>query len=178
MIDDIIPDSREVLHELHFASLRIEVGHTSIEVVGTYGMTHRLVLVAEFMTVLVVILTIGNTVSDGNQSFRQFEIFLVARLSVHLCRTHIVTGADGVARQLCSVIGQEVIQEVGCFLSTVEEGRLACCPFVDDTGSDEMSEVVSLEVQSRGEGMFLVLTDLDTCCILLQGVRVDTLVAL
>ena len=71
MIDDVVPDSTQILHQLCLARLSIKVGNTSVEVIGTDGMSHRFVLVAELMTVLIMILTVGDTVADGDEAFGQ-----------------------------------------------------------------------------------------------------------
>ena len=72
MIDDVVPDSTQILHQLCLAGLSIKVGNTSVEVIGTDGMAHRFVLVAELMTVLIMILPVGDTVADGDEAFGQF----------------------------------------------------------------------------------------------------------
>ena len=120
MLDDIIPDSREVLHQLCLAGLCIEVGHTGIEVVGTHGMSHGLILLAELMTVLIVVFAVLHAVADGDKSLGQGEIFRISRLTVHLSGTHIVTGTDGIARKLCRVVGQEIIEEISSLPAAIE----------------------------------------------------------
>ena len=69
MIHDVIPDGTQIFHQLCFARLGIEVGNTSVEVVGTDGMSHSLVLVAELMSILVVVFAVGHAVTNGNQPF-------------------------------------------------------------------------------------------------------------
>ena len=120
MIDDVVPDSRQVFHQLTLARLCIEVCYSRIEVVGAYGMPHRLVLVAELVAILVVVLTICHRVTDGNQPLGQRQVFLVTRLTIHLSSTHIVTGTDGITRELGSIVGQEVVEEVGSLFTTLE----------------------------------------------------------
>ena len=141
-------------------------------------MTHGLVLVAELMTVLVVVFAIGHTVANGYQALGQREVFLVARLTIHLGSSHIVTGADGIARELCSIVGEEVVEEVGSLLATLEKGGLARSTLVDDACGHEVTKVVSFEVQARGKGVFLVLADFDACRILREGMAVDACIAL
>ena len=148
MLDDIVPDSREVLHQLCLAGLCIEVGHTGIEVVGTHGMSHGLILLAELMTVLIVVFAVLHAVADGDKSLGQGEIFLIARLAIHLRSTHIVAGTDGIARELSRVVGQEVIEEVGSLPAAIEQGGLAGGTLMDDTGCDEVTEVIGLEIKS------------------------------
>ena len=58
MVHDVVPDGREVLHQLRLAGLGIEVCYAGIEVVGTDGMAHCLVLVAELMAVLVMVFAV------------------------------------------------------------------------------------------------------------------------
>ena len=178
MVHDVIPDGAEVLHQLRLACLGIEVGNTGIEVVGTDRMAHSLVLVAKLMTVLVVVLAVLYGVADGYETFGQREVFLVARLTIHLGSTHIVAGTDGVARQLGGIVGEKVVEEVGSLLATVEEGSLARGTLVDDTGGHEVAEVVGLEVQARGKGVLLVLANLDTGSVLAVAVGVDARIAL
>ena len=72
-------------------------------------MTHGFVLVAELMTVLIVILAIGHAVTNGNQALGKGEVFLVARLTIHLGSAHVMAGTDGIARELCSIIRQKVV---------------------------------------------------------------------
>ena len=120
MLDDIVPNGTEVLHQLGFTRLGIEIGDTCIEVVGTNGMSHSLVLVAELMTVLVVVLTISYAIADSNESLGQRQVFLVASLTVHLCSTHIVAWTDGITREFGGIVGQEIIKEIGSLPSTVE----------------------------------------------------------
>ena len=97
MMNDVVPNGCEVLHQLFLACLCIEVGHAGIEIVCSDGMPHCLVLVAQLVAVLIVVFAIGHGVADGNQAFGQREIFLFARLPIHLCSTHVVTGTDGIA---------------------------------------------------------------------------------
>ena len=96
MIHNVFPDSREIFHQLGLASLGVEVGHACIQIVRSYGVPHCLVLVAQLMTVLIMIFAISHAVTDGDEALRQCQVFLVARLTVHLRRTHIVTWTDGV----------------------------------------------------------------------------------
>ena len=100
------------------------------------------------MAVLIVVLAIGYAVADGDETFGQGQVFLVARLAVHLGSTHIVAGADGVARKLGGIVGQEVVEEVGSLASAVEEGGLARGALVDDACRHEVSEVVGLKIQT------------------------------
>ena len=177
VVDNVVPDGGEVPHELSLARLGIEVGDTGIEVVGAYGVSHGLVLVAELVAVLVVVLAVGHAVADGYQPLGQRQVFLVARLAVYLGGTHVVAGTDGVARQLGSVVGQEVVKEVGSLLAALEERGLACGALVYDAGGNEVPEVIGLEVQTRGKGVFLVLANLNACRILLDGMRVNACIA-
>ena len=177
MVDNVVPDGGEVPHELSLARLGIEVGDTGIEVVGAYGVSHGLVLVAELVAVLVVVLAVGHAVADSYQPLGQRQVFLVARLAVYLGGTHVVAGTDGVARQLGSVVGQEVVKEVGSLLAALEERGLACGALVYDAGGNEVPEVIGLEVQTRGKGVFLVLANLNACRILLDGMRVNACIA-
>ena len=49
---------------------------------------------------------------------------------------------------------------------------------MDDTGCDKVTEVIGLEVETRGKGVFLVLANLDACRILRVGMRIDAGIAL
>ena len=56
--DDILPYCREVLHQLFFARLYVEVGCSGIEIVGTDTVSACSILLAERFAVLVVIRTV------------------------------------------------------------------------------------------------------------------------
>ena len=105
MIDNVVPDGAEVLQQLRLTGLGVEVGNAGIEVVGANGMAHGFVLVAELMAVLIVVFAILHRVANGNQALGQREVFLVACLTIHFGGTHVVGGADGVAREFGSVVG-------------------------------------------------------------------------
>ena len=111
-------------------------------------MAHSFVLVAELMTVLIMILAVGDAVADGNETFCQFQILRIAGLTIHLGSTHVVRGTDSIAREFGSVVGEEVIQKVGSLLSAFEEGCLARGALVDDAGGHEVTKVVGLEIQA------------------------------
>ena len=66
-VHDVIPDARKVFHQLLFACLSIYVSHTCIEVIGTHGMSHRVVLFAERDTVLIVVRPVFHHAADVYQ---------------------------------------------------------------------------------------------------------------
>ena len=178
MIHNIVPNGFQISHQLFLTGLSIKVSHTGIKVVGAHGMSHSLVLVAEFVAVLIMVFTIGYAIADGNQALGQFQIFRISCLAVHLRCPHVVARTDGITRKLGSIVCQEVIEEIGGFSSTFKQGGLPRGAFVDNTCRHKVSEVVGLEIQTRGKGVFLVFSDLDACRILSIAMRVDTRIAL
>ena len=52
---DVGPDGVEVLLQLFFAALQIEVCHTGIQIVCPHRMTHGIILLAEGHAVLIVV---------------------------------------------------------------------------------------------------------------------------
>ena len=177
---DILPDARQVLHQLLLARLGIDIGHTGIEVVGANGVTHRIVLLAEGDAVLVVIRTILDHAADVDQVLREFEVARVARSTIHLHHTHVVRGADGIAGQLSRSRLVEMAEEVGRLNGGIEQGAFARSTIVRDTGHHQVAEVIGLEVQAIGEGTLLIGTTHLRADGLLgcMAMGVDTLVAL
>ena len=136
-------------------------------------MSHGLILVAELMTVLIVILAIGHAVTNGNKALGQFQILGVSGLAIHLRSPHIVTRTNGVTREFSGIVCQEVIEEIGCLPSTLKQGSLARGALMDDTCRHEMSEVVGLEIQTRGKGVFLVFSNLNASSIFSNAVGIN-----
>ena len=90
MLDNVIPDRCQVLHQLCLSGLGIEVCHTCIEIIGTYGMSHGFILLAERYAILVVVFSVFYRIAYGNKPFGELQILWIASGTIHFCGTHIV----------------------------------------------------------------------------------------
>ena len=180
--DDVIPDMGQILHQLLFAGFGIDIRHPGIQVIGTYRMSHRPVLLTERNTILIIIRTIFHHPPNVNQILRQFQITWIPRGAVHFDYPHIMGRADSVTGQFSGSGFIEMTKEIGGTDGCIKRSGLPGGTAVNDGSHHQMAQVVGFKVQAIGKGSFLVTCTYlgsDNCLpvrLFRQGMSVDAFV--
>ena len=117
---NVFPDAGQVFHQLVFSCFGIHIGHTGIQVIGTHGMSHRIVLLTERNTVLIIIGAIFHHSTDINQILGKFQITGIPCSTVHFHHAHIMGGTNSISCQFRRSGFIEMTEEVCRFYGSIE----------------------------------------------------------
>ena len=117
---NVFPDAGQVFHQLVFSCFGIHIGHTGIQVIGTHGMSHRIVLLTERNTVLIIIGAIFHHTTDINQILGKFQITGIPCSTVHFHHAHIMGGTNSISCQFRRSGFIEMTEEVRRFYGSIE----------------------------------------------------------
>ncbi len=181
--NDVIPNTGQVLHQLLFTGFGIDIRHPGIQVIGTYRMSHRPVLLTERNAVLIIIRTIFHHPPNVNQILRQFQITWIPRGAVHFDYPHIMGRTYSVTGQFSGSGFIEMTKEIGGTDGCIKKSGLPGGTTMNDGGHHQMSQIVGFKVQAIGKGAFLIFGSYlgsDDCLLmrLFQSMSIDSFIKL
>ena len=141
----ILPNALKGLKISLVASECCHIGHTTVQIACTHGMTYYLLLLQDRHMVLRILrrmMTIGTTTCLIHEILGTFQIFLVACYLIQLAERHLDDRMSTRTMNLTLVRSEGLANQVGIFDSHIQECLLACSTIVGNGTLDEVTRVV------------------------------------